>query len=67
MFKYALFKKKHLQPSVISVYLNDKEFTLKFSSNFLSIYQYFFSACEGIENIWIFPIYSLLNVKDFLW
>ena len=46
MFKYALFKKKHLQPSVISVYLNDKEFTLKFSSNFLSIYQYFFSACE---------------------
>ena len=49
MFKYALFKKKHLQPSVISVYLNDKEFTLKFSSNFLSIYQYFFSACEVKE------------------
>ena len=29
MFKCSLFKRKHLQPTVMSVYLNDKEFTLK--------------------------------------
>ena len=46
----------------MSVYLNDKEFTLKFSSNFPSIHQYFFSVCKVY--IWLFPIYLLLNVKD---